>query len=484
MGASLSSNVAKVAVNAVTKVAAEIVQNSAISTSSTQIISVSNSTGDVVISGNTMRQRATINMQALFNAMASEEAQQRLAVEIAQQAKAITSGINLGQVSAASNVVDTIITASISLASKIGQTCLTSSNQTQSIIVENTRGSTTITNNLMDQMSSLFQNCIESAVSNNKALQDLSASLSQTSLAESVGISEWAVVALAALFVGVPVVGGVVGGVYVLKYLFPVILAVGIAMLGCYFWYTKTNIKLTAFSTLITNSPACSAAVRGSVIENKTLDETVAECLADKDCEGFDFKGYEVNESGIATLNSSPLIRHYTRLQPECISSIRPDNVKLLRAPVLYYGHGEPDLAGCKAGDVYVDTLTSSWYQLDKANVWKVMFQLIMEEFNTVIVSGNKPPGHVAAATRPAYYIYADPTGMAYWHVFKQVGTSWVEQFKRPGPGLYAIIPPVINTTGIKVQERRQWLLYAGVAAAVIGLGGTVYTTLKAKQAK
>jgi hypothetical protein len=103
MGASVSKNVTKILINAVATISSKIVQDTNISYDSSQIIYVKDTKGDVIIRGNTMVQHAYINMQALFNAMSSESAQQNLALEIAQSAKSLTSGINIGQYSEAIN---------------------------------------------------------------------------------------------------------------------------------------------------------------------------------------------------------------------------------------------------------------------------------------------------------------------------------------------------------------------------------------------
>lgn len=475
MGASVSSNIAKVAVNSITKVAAEIVQNTAITTNSSQVISVTDNQGDVTISGNTLRQRATVNMQALFNAMSSEEAQQKLAVEIAQEAKAITSGLNLGQFAASSNILETLISASIDLSSKIGQTCSLSSSQSQSIVVERARGSTTITNNVLDQMTDLLQSCVESAVNNNKAIQDVTAKIKQEASASAVGLSEWALALMGGVMVGVPVIGGVVGGVYALKYIFPIVLIAGIVMIGVYIYSTNNAMSYTAFSSLVENSTNCAP----TLLEEEpaaTAQAAAAKCLANDRCVAVDFKKYNVAESGAYTALDAPTARYYSSVS---CSSVKPDGGSLVRAPVLFVGEGIPStVAGAVPGDVYVNTETSNWYQMDNARVWHLKYMLIHEEFVGMTVSGRRPE---AGNQKPAnyYYIYSDPASMAYWHIYKNDGARWIEQLKKPGPGMYTVVPQVSNTTSFKIKERKSWLLYAGIAATVLGIGGTVYTMYK-----
>lgn len=483
MGASVSTNVAKVAVNSITKVAAEIVQNTSVTTNSSQIISVTDNQGDVTISGNTLRQRATVNMQALFNAMSSEEAQQKLAVEIAQEAKSITSGLNLGQFAASTNILETLITASIDLSSKIGQTCLLSSSQNQSIIVERVRGSTTITNNVLDQMTDLLQNCVASAVNNSKAIQDVTAKIKQEASASAIGLSEWALALMGGLLIGVPVVGGVIGGVYALKYIFPVVLIAGIVMIGVYIYSTKYAMNFTTFSSLIANSPTCAPTLL-SEEPVETAQIAADNCLSNDKCVAVDFKKYNVDDSGAYKSLETPIARYYSIVS---CSTVKPDGGSLVRAPVLFFGVGTPsNIYRAVPGDVYVNTTTSNWYQLDSTKVWRLKYMLIQEEIIGIIVSGKRPEEYNRIRVQETmqiptnyFYIYSDPTSMSYWHIYKYDGTRWIEQLKKPGPGMFTVVPPDSNTTSFKNKERKQWLLYGGISAIVLGIVGTVYTMYK-----
>jgi len=228
MGASLSTNVNKLATDAITRVASEIVQDSRIHNSSSQIVSVTNVDGDVVVNGNTVTQRVNVNMSALFDAMASDEAQEKLATNVSQQAKALISGINLAQFSAATNIMKTFINAVVDISNDIRQHCLAANNQQQSIIVKNVHGSTAIHNNVLDQVTDIVEHCISHSVNQNEALQSIATTLQQAASSSSVGISECALFAFVGLLIGAPIVGGT----YVLKYTFPLMIIVGLCMIG------------------------------------------------------------------------------------------------------------------------------------------------------------------------------------------------------------------------------------------------------------
>ena len=152
MGASASKNINKVVTKTVATVSTDIVQNTKISQDSTQIISVSNVDGDVFISGNKFTQVAKINMISLLDALSSDQAQQELVTLLAQEAKSLTSGLNIGQISYAENNMNTLLEATSKLLTTIGQTCKNQVSQTQKIKVERIVGNVYIQNNIFSQM--------------------------------------------------------------------------------------------------------------------------------------------------------------------------------------------------------------------------------------------------------------------------------------------------------------------------------------------
>ena len=477
MGASVSTNVAKVATNSITKVAANIVQNSTLSQSSSQIISVRNITGNVEISGNTLRQTATINMKAVFDAMFSAEAQQKLAEQVTQEAKAITSGLNIGQLSASASILDELISATIDIANNIGQSCSGLSNQNQTITVEHVRGDVTIKNNVLDQVIDLLQDCVGSSVSNNKTLQDVSAKIAQASSATATGLSEWSLTLLAGLMVGVPVVGGVFGGIYALKYIFPLVLVVGVILIALYAYYSKNVMSFTTFSSLISETPECNGTVL-STGTAATAKQAAEVCLSDDKCVAVDSKKYTVSSSGVSTQLANPVTTYYSAV--DC-NSVKPDNSKLVRTPKLFTGIVDPNTTTVTAsvpGDVMIDLKTSEWYQLMAVGGWQQKYRIISEKFNNLSASNALPTGVGRAGD---HHIFADST-MTHLYIYKSDGTKWINYVKMQGPGLFTTVPVTSNTTSFKVKERRQWLLYSGIVAVVIGIAGTVYTYTKSEK--
>jgi len=483
MGASVSTNVSKVVVRALAKASSEIIQNTAISQNSSQIISVRNVEGDVIISGNRLIQRANLNMTALLDALSSEISQQNLATELAQEAKSLTSGLNIGQFSVASNTMDALVEASIDLMSKIGQTCSALSTQSQTIIVESARGSVRIENNVFEQVANIIQSCAENAVSQSQTIQDVSTKLSQSASATSQGLSEWAIAALAAIILGVPIVGGVVGGYVLLKYIFPMGIIAGIVMIILYFYYTDETISMTAYSKFINDTPVCVPTILKSTSSSYANAALAADaCVKNAQCVAFDWRGINVMPNGSYTLTNPPETTFYSNVSNTCQASIGKDIVNMVRAPILFSGSGAPTTLpdGSMRGDVYIDLATSNWYQ------WQTMgFEpkgmILKDRFTDFIVKGTPPT--IADRGQPgSFYVYANPINPEYFHVFHYDESSvqkWVQQQRVPGPGMFAIAPPVTNGSGFKIAQKKSWLLYSGIAALVVGGVGTAYVFLK-----
>ncbi len=67
MGASISSNVTKLVTDAIVRTFNEVVQTAHATNNQSIVFDVKNTSGDVVISGNTIRQTATINTGRTFS---------------------------------------------------------------------------------------------------------------------------------------------------------------------------------------------------------------------------------------------------------------------------------------------------------------------------------------------------------------------------------------------------------------------------------
>lgn len=486
MGASVSKNVSNAITKAIAKVSSQIIQNTQLSQDMSQIVSVRNVHGDVHISGNTFSQRATVNMHTLLDALTNEEAQQSIMQELAQEAKSVTSGLNVGQFSSAQNTMDLLMEATINLLTTISQTCKAFNEQHQSIIVERVSGNVYIQNNVFQQMYDILQNCTEQAASKNQLMQDLSSELSQSASAKSEGLSGWILVALLGVFIGLPIVGGVFVGKTVLKFIFPIILTAGIVLLVLYYTRGTEVMKEVGFSTFIKNTPLCEATGAEDRIYANIVDASNG-CRADDKCQAFDWQGINVEQNGTYTVMKTPETQFYSGVSDKCMKALKPDNVSILRTPRFLQGETDPNPASGQKGDVYLNTQNGVWYQ--KENIqWQTRGTLVSsttQSFNRITwgyinpSTFNKDPRNVPILDQPMIndvYVYTNPHNPSYLYIFRYGMDGWIHEQKLKGPGLVPDSPAIINSSGFKQTQRTTWMLYAGIAGIVIGTLGSGFT--------
>jgi len=479
MGASTSKNISHSVTTAIAKVSSDIIQNTKLSLDQGQVISVQDVDGDVIISGDRFTQKATINMKTLLDALSKEENQQKVLMELAQESKSITSGLNLGQYSNAQNIMNSLIEATISMLSTISQTCSVFSKQFQTINISRVKGSVRIENNVFEQMYDLLQNCSEKAVSENRTLQDLASKIDQKASASSEGLSLTWLALLVFLVVGVPTIGGTLLGVLFLKIIFPIFIAVGVVLISIYFYKTEQEMKMTGFSTLIQNNPVCSGIPiqTGNAGYDSSIKAAVA-CKQDSNCVAFDWKGLDVSKLGIGT-SIRPETTFYSNISNNCRSNLGSDNLHLLDVPVAMSGSKQPtlDIVG-KVGDIYLDTSTSHWYQRsnDWPTGWKPMGVLSAQPFSKISWGTADP--NLKQSNEPQeneIYVYFNEFNPIYFHIFRY-NHKWLEERKIRGPGLIPATPSIINTSGFKEEHRNKtWMLYTGAGCLTIGVIGTIY---------
>lgn len=475
MGASVSKNATKVIINAVAKVTSDLVQKTSISTDTSQMIYITDTGGDVIIKGNVMTQKAVLNMTAVFDALNSVEVQENIATEIAQSAKSLISGINLAQFSDATNDIEELINTCIEIVTNIEQTCSETMAESQTIIITHTRGSVRIENNLFEQVSSIFQSCIESATSNSNSFQSITAKLDQYSSSTAAGISEWALVGLLAVFIGIPTIGGVAMGKSVLKYLFPLMIVAGIIMIVLYYVLTKREISVKGYSSSIESTPLCYGEELPTAEQSfKNIEDAAKWCIDNNQCVAFDWR--------IDSRDKTPMpTKFYKSVSEECQTLIREDNSVLLRKPELYTNQQSaspvppiPIPASYKSGDVWINLNTSEIFQLKPSGEWYAIDKPITDPIFKIISIGAVLP------TQPGineYSVVFDPTPsilMTFYQYTGQVGNNKWKLIKRvKGLGYVAANTEQPNASGFIIETRKTWLLYGAVTAIVLGITGT-----------
>lgn len=407
MGSAFSQNIINSITRAVSKVSTDIIQKTALSEDSSQIISVTNIDGDVHIEGNTFKQVAFVNMQALMTAITTTDAQQTLVQELTQEAKSVISGLNLAQFSDAENIVNTLVEAEIQILTHISQECATGSRQTQQIVVDRVKQNVYIQNNVMEQMSNILQNCVQSIVANNQTLQDALNQVAQKASSASKGVSEWAIIAAVAILFGLPVIGGVVFGKEALKYIFPLILIIGIGLIILYFVKITQEMQLTGYSSGIINTPVCMFLPRDPIPDTslKTQQAAADICFNNTECQAFDWIAGEVQPDGSLKPYPAPKTLFYTNVSKSCAQSIKPDGINVLYTPQMFQNTAPPptNLTNINEGDVYMNQTTAEWYQLSN-KIWKFRGVLASHPFS-IATWGNDPPTTTFGANQVPVFI-------------------------------------------------------------------------------
>jgi hypothetical protein len=496
MGSSFSQNIINSITRAVSKVSTDIIQKTALSEDSSQIISVSNIDGDVHIEGNVFKQVATINMQALLSAITTTDAQQTLVQELTQEAKSVISGLNFAQFSDAENIVNTLVEAEIQILTYIRQECATGSRQMQQIVVDRVKGNVYIQNNVMEQMSNILQNCVQSIVSNNQTLQDVLNQVGQKASSASKGVSEWAIIAAVAILFGLPVIGGVIFGSTALKYIFPLILLIGIGLIILYFEKITKEMQLTGYSSGIINTPVCMFLPRDPIPDTslKTQQDAADICFNSTDCQAFDWLAGEVQPDGSLKPYPMPKTLFYTNVSKSCEQSIKPDGINILYTPQLFQNPTPPptDLTNINDGDIYLNQTNAEWYQLSN-KTWKFRGILASPPFSNA-TWGNTPPtntfNRVSLMSSPKYfdvYIYFNPRNPSIFEQYRYISDptpQWKLEQTLTGPGLIpkAVSLPYTNTSGFKTLNKEKLYLYGGVLFLVVGSIGTFFTFQQTKK--
>lgn len=485
MGNSNSSNASKVIVEAVSAVATDLVQQSQIHQDSSQIISVDGSTGPVRIDNNRMSQRASLNVRSLMKAMATESSRQKVAAEIAQRAKSLMTGLNVAQFSSASNTMDGLVKSAVSVLSSISDSCSTTVGQRQAIVVEHVGGQTMVINNLLEQISDAIGDCVQTAVNDSQTVNETLSKMDQAASATANGLTGWVVVAALALAIGLPVVGGAVVGVALLKYLFPLMIVLGVAAIVAYFYFTAREMSAAAYRAG-TIDGTCSGSVKYVPVAKdgrpvgESFQRAVEVCLADDRCIALDWDGQAA--TGRATF--------YSYVPNGCRENVERDASSandVSRVPDLYSGDGAPSIGRLanrdklQAGDIYVDTKTSDWYQFEKtaADRFRLRGPIVKDahDYSRIIVNYADPTNGVSSGSVGNLYVWYDRNDPDKFQIFRYTNSSadrWTRIGSVPGPGMYTSIKRVTRCSAFDSRRRRTWLLVAGIGFTVVGLIGTV----------
>lgn len=470
MGAALTSNILRVTTDVVATISTKILLKTKLSTDTSQVISVTDVHGDVHIVGNRFYQTATINMKALMKALSSEAAQQEIMTEIAQAAKSLASGINLGQYADAENLMNLLVKSTIALISNMETSCGVFISQDQEIIIERVKGNVYIQNNVFYQVQNIFQDCVERATSGSSSFQQLEEKLKQEATAKVEGISGWIFVAILAVFIGAVAIGGK----YVLKFLFPLIFVAGAVLLVLYFAWTYGDLKVIGYTRGIQKLCGLTPA---KTFDSPNSTQTRNTCVNQAACRAYDWRSYKTDGKFVPV---PPKGYIYNRIPDSCITELNndtPDSSPVTRVPKFESGMGAPKEKG-SYGDAYLDKGSAFWYQLNEQLTWAHMGTFV-PGFHGVIDWGAETPKTGVAGQ---YFVTYDPTNPIKFSVLRRDDKGqWVSENTFKGPGL---IPDAHrpNVTGYKYRARRMWALYGGIAGLAVGALGSIYVMTAARE--
>lgn len=481
MGSAQSANISKVITQAVSNVSSKIIQNQTTASANSIIISIEDTDGDVNIENNTFNQKATINMSALLKALVTQTAQQNLTTELSQTAKSLVSGLNIFQFSDAENELDSFMSASVDVVTNISQTCFASQTNDIGIYVQNTKGTVNIKNNVSNQISSVISSCVEDAVSNNSTLQSLSQKISQAAAATSEGLNlNWIIFIIFCIIVAVGLVGYGIENMLT-KFLFIAMFMIGIYFIISYYLYTNSYISTIGFSTLIENNPNCGATSYGKNLNYPTAGLASEACRKDKTCLAYDWKGMSINQNNSYQNISPPQTTFYSYLAQNPCNDVtsKQDTVKITKIPTFNKGKGDVNSQNITAtkGDMYLDTLTTKYYQF-KGDFWDEFNNSpFVKNFNTAntVDWGSSIP--TQASQSGNVYIYYNSADPAVFTVYVSNGNGW-STTTSPGPGLIPNVPSNFNASGFKTVTKITWKLWLGITLSVIGAIGTAYVFL------
>lgn len=480
MGGSSSKNVASATMEAISEVVTNIMNKSISRTGQSIILTFKTENGNIRLSKNKIIQQATVNTSNLLSALSTSTVQQEMVQKISQVATSLSKGLNLGNISDASNTLNAYMKAAISISTNISQICKNSIGQSVVINLTTKNGNIIMDGNTIHQVASIFSNCIQDTIADNAAIQKLQQQLDQSASATSEGLNlDWLlgiVAAVVVLIIVVIITGAKVASGILTKLLMFVgfiIIAAGIVLIVIYFKNSKTDIDVTGFSTGYSNNSDCKA----QVWKNMTYDDSILAgqaCLEEDQCDGYDW------------LPSKNTIFYKSIGNKKCrIQDEKPPNPPYVRKPNAFVGDGPPknDSEG-RDGDIYIDRSTSGFgnYYIKVRDKWnpEITGNIFVEvgvpstsSKHIIVVHGNNPP--FADVVNTQSYVVQDSVDYASISLYLSDGLQYSLLGKlnvTPNP----TVPPnnQIPWSGSKYVIRDKKLLYIGIGLIVLGVVTTI----------
>lgn len=478
MGAAASTNVAKTCANSVSNVLTNVVNNVDLNASSSQSIVVSETNGNVVISGNTLSNQYFINMKEVARSLTDSNVRSAIALEVAQQAKSLVKDINLGNVSAAGNIVDDAITETIKISNNISATCGAKLNVNQSITVTNTTGSVTIEGNSLSSAMSIFEDCMVDQLSQNSTISAIQSKIDEKASASTSGVSVWGLATIGGIILlgivavtALPTVLPFIVAGKRPKILGLIVLLIGIAFIIVYFTWTSTEMKSTLWGKSIIDT--CD--VNNQEFFNydttiTTADEAIGKCNNDKNCQGYDFvsMSYTGGEWNELNRKTTKFYSQVGKCDPES------DDSPILINRKVFYTTSEPEgmKGNLPTGSMLVllNTVGNNLVSIKRSDGAFTNITL-PEKFQNGIIIDVSIPGAVSLDNKNGDKTYSDGWKLTADEKLLDLKlTMGKETHTFNGPGQMVNYDITPNVSGYKSKVYKNWALYVGLGLVVTGL--------------
>lgn len=470
-GSSSATNTQNITSNIMSDISTSMSATQEAGTGEDQTILVENTSGNVDIEGVSQSQTVTLSINGLASQLSSTSAQQSIVQALQQAAAATTSGIPIGGMSSSSNnTINSVMNATLDVATNLSQLCKGTTAQTQQLVVKNTSGNVTLKDIGQTQVANVIATCIQNASSATSSLQKVDQEISQKAKATTTGLDLGALMLDLLLMLLAPIAIAVALGVVGMTKFFPLLL--GLALLGfggaCYYKYKKSGSSIptmfpVGFSTLIKNDPKCGAiqytpaplppsSTPPSGNEASKLAIIQQQCVNDPNCVAFD---YDVSVT-------PPAVTFYNSITPysdpdvpptTLVSSIPPNTttttkytnpapcadvvpkvtsgISLTNDAVFYQGplgmSGIPPANIGMMGDIYLNNTDGKvwWHVLsDPKAPWAQvgLFPGWTDGITPTVTASNQTPDNALGADGDYYINTTDPNN---WEIFTRIKGVW-----------------------------------------------------------
>lgn len=304
-------------------------------------------------------------------------------------------------------------------------------------------------------------------------------------MAENTGINfAMLAILLVVLLIGmilIPMFGGIS---VITKFLFPIILIIGIVFIVLYTTKIKYQMTSVGFSTLISTDVNCNGISEQTSTDYASANAVSDACEQDIKCNAFDWQGLIINPNDGTTSDvSPPKTTLYSAVSHSPCAGVMntPDKTKILRVPGFSSGPNDPDpKAVVLDGNMYLNTTTSQYYQKnDDQAVWELkgVFVKNFSSSNTISWGSIAPKSGITSGTTGDVYVYYDSSDPVYFVVYTltdSTNKTWTSN-QISGPNMIPTIPKNVNYSGFKIGTKTQWYLYVGIGLMVLGVFGTIF---------